>query len=491
MSESDNKNIIIGSFERQARTSEREWREQADRYARPSFNEQVLAIRRNWEAGASYSVASANLYENLTGQGQMVTIAAPSGQGKSLLATNAAAYAIQDRGRVLWVNLDMPLITTSRRLVCMLTGLSMDELNAMPDVLRSTIRDLANRGLWHVLDMLTSPPRSHIEWENMFGLCEAAGRLDVVVIDGFDRVCTGLTSQEFTERCHYAATWAEIAGVSLIATSQTTKSSVNAEIIDVNDLAFSAGKAYASDLVVTIGHGAHSEMRTASIAKDRNRLFADGQVFRLGQAPSLRMDVLEVDDVVPVRGPNPDTEPEFVNCKARDAELADADAEGEIADGGDDRGAGSTKLYHGTRGHVSIGREVFTSAAFRSGDWESLGRLLSLYEMAAITETRLHAPNTRVPVTIQRGQIMTSARMLGKLWGVDKNQAERFLQQLERDGLIETEHVRSDHGASTAGTKNGTKVKVLATIVTLCHYDANDGANQEYGRKLGQQTGQR
>lgn len=429
-------------------------------------------------ASSAYIASTNEFYRKLIHRGQLLTVAAPTGQGKSLLATNCAAHVIQNGGRVLWANLEMGAAITNNRLVAMLDNLPADTVKESPQYTQARIRELAATDTWRVLDIM-SAPRTVAQWEHLFDTCTAMRPLDLLVIDGFDRVASGLTAQEFGERCDYAAAWAKTMHTCLIATSQTTRGSVNAEILDVDDLAFSAGKSYASDVVATIGHGELNELRIVCVVKDRERLFGGRQVFRLGQTPSLRLVVMDVDDPIPVCESDQIHAPIFVNCTGLEA-LGDVDnGEGEADD---ETNVANTKLYHGTGGHVSIGREIFKSATFKSGDWVALGRLLSLYEMATFHENTLHAPGTKIPVTIQRGQLMTSLRILGNQWDMDKKGVERLLDRLAADGLVTLEHVFADRGRGRLDTTSDTRRKKLATVVTLCHYDTNSGANAEYGR---------
>lgn len=488
----NNTNMATGVFESQARAATAElrhadasWADDMEIQPAPKeLKESVDPHKRDWRDVAPYSFGSESFYDQLTNPGQMITIAAPSGHGKSLLATNCAAHAIQTGARVLWLNLDMSALTTNTRLASMLTGVLPRSLEESPDTLKQTMEGLGAEGLWRIADY-RGTPLSDVEWRGLFDDLTELLPFAVVVIDAFDRLAGCLTPQEFTERCHFAATWAKDNGVCLITTSQTTRRVQTLEIYDVDDLAYCTGKAYGSDIVLTIGHGEHSDSRTVCVVKDREGTFADRQVFRLRQSPSLRLEVVEVDNALSVIEGSPIPAPEYVNCSEREIEILDADTDG------NSDGSVGTMLYHGTRGHVSMGRQIFDSAVYKTRDWASMGRLLSLYEMAALTKSTLYAPNTRVPVTIQRGQIMTSARMLGKLWVVDKNQAERFLEQLERNGLIVLKQVLSNDRGAKVVPKGGTKVKVLATIVTLCHYDTNNGACSEYGRQVGQKSGQR
>ena len=73
-------------------------------------------------------------------------------------------------------------------------------------------------------------------------------------------------------------------------------------------------------------------------------------------------------------------------------------------------------------------------------------------------------------VTIHRGEIPASLRLLAEWWGWSKNRVDRFLNTLEKDGMIKKR------------TANGT----AQTVITVCNYDKYNFIYE----KSGQQTGQ-
>lgn len=422
---------------------------------------------------APYNPSSEALYEKLTRKGQMVTVAAPTGRGKTLLAANCVAYVMQKGERVVWVNMDMPIHEVHRRLACILRDIP---INSTPDqAIHATVGQLQAANLWHAVQY-TSPRSSPVALETILDSALRDGPASVIVIDGFDRLFGVAAGYTFTELCERLATVAVLTNTCIITTSQMKAEAEHAEIMNAGMLAFDHGKAESSGTVVTIGNRVMHKLRTLTIVKDRNRAFSDGELFRVHTRPSLRLEVMEVADAIPMGVRMLPQQVDYVGCAARDIEPDDS--EPPATESGT-----AIRLYHGDNGFIGIGRGVFTSAMHQERDWEGLGRLLSLYEMAAIRDMKLRAPGTQIPVGFKRGQVMTSLRMLGERWGTDKKKVERYLARAERDGLIEVKQFVPDGtGGSRLRTTNDTTGKTLATLVTLCHYDGNDGAKEAYAR---------
>ncbi len=432
---------------------------------------EALALLSSPTQNPGYGASSVLLYAKLTTRGELVTIAAPTGVGKSMLASNCCASVIARGGRVVWVNFDMPEWAVNERLVAMLFNRSPEDLDA--DFVSQAVRHLKIERRWLVVDHTDLSGFRSLQ--STISTSVAAGPVDLIVLDGVDRLCGLLGPIAFNEDYAGIATAAQQSQACIIATSQARRGSAAAEIIDVEDLAFTAGKAQASSVVVTLGTRVANELRTLAVVKDRHGCFADQEVFRLVSLASLRLEVMAAEGFV-MPASEGVAEPVYVNCDPACTEPAVADR--------DDDGAGcGTRLYHGNRGYVSVGRRVFESAAYQSRDFEALGRLLSLYEMAAIMETRLQAPGTRIPVVIQRGEVLTSLTTLGNRWGLDKKAAWRWLIRLEQDGLIRTVTVVSDgRGGSRRVPIDDPTGKPIATVVRVCHYDGNEGANPAFGK---------
>jgi hypothetical protein len=425
-----------------------------------------------------YSPRSDALYENLTRKGQLVTVAAPTGRGKSLIAANCSAYVIQRGGKAVWINLELPASIVKQRFMCTLFDFPIDD-SEKPEfaAIRSSFQQQYSALQWRVFD-LSSPSSAGHSFDNLITQV-IKDNPDIIIVDGFDRLFTAEATNAFKEQCQRLATTAGTANICILVTSQMTRGSESDEILGVNQLAFTAGKAEASGLVVTLGHRVMHELRTITVVKDRNRIFRDQHVFRVYTRPSLRLEVMAVGSSIPSTPVYPD--PEYVNCTTQDCVSAPAL---EIDDEMPDTSGTGLKLYHGKKGFVALGRGIFTTAMYQERDWESLGRLLSLYEMAAISTTSLYAPGTKAPVIIKRGQVLVSLQILAARWDIDRSKVRRFLEHAQRNGLIAVSLIKATGMVQTSNeTTNDTTEKALGSVITLCHYDGNEGANMAFGAK--------
>jgi len=434
--------------------------------------------------GPPFNPESALMYGKLTTKGQLVTIAGETGVGKSLLAQNCAVHTIQNGGHVVWINCDMSPGIVHDRMRCILTdspmaGADGPQLDAKA---RQTIVEMGAGHHWLVAPLT---PKNDLRLEGIIdqGILMQEEKTRIVVVDGFDRLYSGPDAHAFDEQCTRLSTLAAERKICIIITSQCVRDACGHEIVGADDLAYSMGKANAASLVVTIGRRS-ANLLTVAVVKDRAALFRDQQVFRLQIEPSLRLTAAELIDAIRLeRADSEDLAFECVNCQASDLGLA-GDADDSDDDDQRDSPHSGARLYHGNAGFVGIGRGIFESAMYRTMQFEDLGRLLSLYEMAAISSARLYAPATRIPVIIKRGQIMTSLQILANYWKTSKKQVERFLARAEQEGLIRVQRIGPDGQVVTTNVPiNVTPPRTLATVITLCHYDGNDGAKESFGDK--------
>lgn len=129
------------------------------------------------------------------------------------------------------------------------------------------------------------------------------------------------------------------------------------------------------------------------------------------------------------------------------------------------------------RGYIRIPRALFDSAEWREKRvYSHFEAILSLYEQAAYTQGR--SVNLKgIIVTLNRGQLVTTIRLLADLWSWSKSTVSRFLHDL-RDN-------NRDSICIEIGTINGTG----ATLITICNYDGNANEVVVYGTTNGRTNG--
>lgn len=128
------------------------------------------------------------------------------------------------------------------------------------------------------------------------------------------------------------------------------------------------------------------------------------------------------------------------------------------------------------RGYIRIPRLLFQSAEWKERRvYSHFEAILSLYEQASYTNGRF--VNSRgYAVSLERGQLVTTIRLLAELWGWSKSKVSRFLLDM-RDSNRDTFRIKIE-------TVNGTS----ATLVTICNYDGNEDEVVISGTQLGTQT---
>lgn len=113
------------------------------------------------------------------------------------------------------------------------------------------------------------------------------------------------------------------------------------------------------------------------------------------------------------------------------------------------------------KGYIRIPRKLFQSPEWKEKRvYSRFEAILSLYEQAAYTSGRFI--NLKgYAVSLERGQLVTTIRLLADIWGWSKSKVSRFLCEL-RDNSRDTFRINIE-------TINGTS----ATLVTICNYDGN------------------
>ncbi len=438
--------------------------------------------------GPPFSPGSAALYGKLTRRGQLVTIAGISGVGKSLLAQNCAVYVIQNGGHCVWINCDMSTGIVEDRMRCILTDSTLAGAEG-PQLDAKACREIAELGAGRHWLSAQFSASSNLRLEGVIdqAILRQDQKTRIVVVDGFDRFHGTLDTAAFDELCGQLAGLAADRNLCIVISSQCVRDACGHEIVGPDDLAFSMGKSNASSLVVALGRRGPN-LLTAVVVKDRAGLFREQQVYRLQIEPSLRLQTMDTVDAIRLDQSADAAElgVECVNCSISDIGIEDPDADDTDADAPCDSPNSGVRLYHGTTGFIGIGRGIFGSAMFKSRKWDDIGLLVSLYEMANIADNHLHAPGTRIRVSVKRGQVMTSIQILAGRWGCGAKQVRGFLKRAERDGLIRTHHIGPDGQKSTT---RGTGQRAIATVITLCHYDNNEGAREEFGRPRGTSKG--
>lgn len=129
------------------------------------------------------------------------------------------------------------------------------------------------------------------------------------------------------------------------------------------------------------------------------------------------------------------------------------------------------------RGYIRIPRALFDSAEWKEHrEFSRFEAILSLYEQASYTNGR-YVNLKGYGVTLDRGQLITTIRILADLWNWSKSKVSRFLHEM-RDSKWDSFRIKVE-------TINGTS----ATLVTICNYDGNADELRIAGTDVGTDVG--
>ncbi|MDA1087643.1 MAG: hypothetical protein O2901_11585 [Verrucomicrobia bacterium] len=405
-----------------------------------------------------YDMETGLFYDQLIAPGTFGVVAAVSGKGKTLTVCNIAAHAAIQGKRVGIVCLDMPRGDIMRRIATIVPDLGADAVN---DVVRvqgkpgvASSNNKANIAFIDatrdVIARINYIDLTHIrcaETDVRGELIRLSIISDVLILDGLEAVAMEHGwAASITAILVELRQLADTRKIAAWTTSQCKRDAENAEITQLGDLAITIEKAHKPSIVISMAPRLDGRLWTFCISKDRHyQLSTVRAVYRLVLRPSLRFEILPTQGGLDISTLGADAGGEW------EFEGLQDDLPGEYRDGDESDDAGAEvylptlPLYHGTTGFIPLGRGVFCSAMFGNRDHRNFHRLMDLYQMAQFVPTKLHAPGTRIPVHLARGQVLTSLRILRARWNDKSHKSIRtFLAHAAEEELITMEDVFAD-----------------------------------------------
>lgn len=431
------------------------------------------------ETQCAFDVSTKYFYQDVSSTGINV-VAAKSGGMKSMFLCNLGTCLALSGENVLFVHLQGPPIIPIHRIYC----ISKDVVNQGDKTERLALAD-CNAGSLPLTFVDCSGQT--IDNNRIIQIIDEAGNtsadqppVSIVIIDGFDSI---ERQKDWKIDMDKMLIWLTNAAVKykmkIWLTSQIQREGENLEVLNKTHLCSTMVKAEAANNVVMLGTRIQDKVLTACMTKSRDRS-TNQDVYRLALQPTFRLDILNDERPIKNRG-YVASEPVYINVKDGDFPKIDETAEDSII-GDDSRRL--LKPYHGTRGFVQVGREVFASLLFTNRSYERFFFLMDCYQMAQFEKAEIYAPATNIPVELERGQFLTSHTMLARRWDVSKTKARDFLNDCERDGLLTQTPARPPKNPKKDPKKDPTQ-RALGTIITLCHYISkkNDGVDEELEKK--------
>ncbi len=425
------------------------------------------------------------------------TIVGCSGVGKTMFLCQLAAHACSCGSHVLFVCLDMGGDRIQQRMASIYLNRNNVNIASTNGDWRDTYnkyRQLFSQGSIPLTWLDLSGTNSSVD--TILMAIKANPDIDVVLIDGSERVNPTLsTTDALNSLMSAASSITETTNKTVWLTAQGNRDTDQREIIRMVHAAEASSRFQYASTVVGISKRIEGQLMTLTIVKDRAGIFnSRPHVYRLGLLPSLRLEVVPV-KLAPLSPGDVGISPAVIGNSNdlpvdNDDVLENSDIEPSFVDPVMPAYTPAMRA-NPINGFVGINRSYFDRAIHQSRKFAESGMILDLYQMAPIVDTVLMAPGTTTPVSIKRGEVLTSYRMLEKRWGLKSDKPIRtLLKSMVKSGICELFSIRSDgKRVSTPGAtdiKLGTHhKKVIATVIKLTDYVSYNTANRPTGKGLG------
>ena len=418
----------------------------------------------------------------------LIVLSATTGNFKTTLGLNIATAEAESGKKVLFLSLEQPAAKIFRRLYSIWTNQPHAEAECRQHD-PAIVQAIASRIRIHDLSKGASPNDVLGEIQRYIN----AG-VRVVVVDGAETVSGHHPGpQALKELIAGACSLANQFELPIVISGQLNREGYGVEVPSLKNLSETSDKAQRPEVAVMLGKREET-LITLTMSKERDRRQQDAQeVYRLLVRPSLRLEVMDADPLPPLRCGPP---PAMQQVNARPGDLPADQGEDDSID--PDEGTveviqPTMGVYHGLKGFVPIGREFFASPMFANRKADDVLHMLDLYQMAHFQHGTMTAPRTSVPVPLERGQAMTSVRMLSNNWQVTEKVVRGFLERAEREGLIRTELVDSEGQrmpkSESMGTSKAGRGRALCQVVTCCHYGASGDTTNSSRKGKGTSNG--
>jgi hypothetical protein len=129
------------------------------------------------------------------------------------------------------------------------------------------------------------------------------------------------------------------------------------------------------------------------------------------------------------------------------------------------------------RGFIAVDRGVWDHELFVNDVFSWREAWLWLISEAAWKPKSIKTDSGKLQ--LERGQLVTSSRLLAARWNWSKSSAHRFLSRLQTEKMVEM----------GVGHKAGQQLGQGLTVITICKYNEYNKSSDQFGTQTGTQSG--
>lgn len=227
------------------------------------------------------------------GNGELGVVIAPTGAGKSMALVHLGSQAVKLGKTVIHYSLEMSDTVIGTRYDSCITGVKLGDTFKFKEQIYENIKDIKGNVIikeYPTKSATTATIKNHLERIKSRGI-----DIDMIIVDYADLLKPVTTKRTSEKRHDLESIYEELRGIAQVfecpiwTASQTNRSGLNAEVIDMSSISEAYNKCFVADFIFTISRTKEQKaMNKGNMYVAKNRNGPDGILF------PIRMDTSNV-----------------------------------------------------------------------------------------------------------------------------------------------------------------------------------------------------
>ena len=227
------------------------------------------------------------------GNGELGVVIAPTGAGKSMALVHLGSQAVKLGKTVIHYSLEMSDTVIGTRYDSCITGVKLGDTFKFKEQIYENIKDIKGNVIikeYPTKSATTATIKNHLERIKSRGI-----DIDMIIVDYADLLKPVTTKRTSEKRHDLESIYEELRGIAQVfecpiwTASQTNRSGLNAEVVDMSSISEAYNKCFVADFIFTISRTKEQKaMNKGNMYVAKNRNGPDGILF------PIRMDTSNV-----------------------------------------------------------------------------------------------------------------------------------------------------------------------------------------------------
>ena len=218
------------------------------------------------------------------GNGELGVVIAPTGAGKSMALVHLGSQAVKLGKTVIHYSLEMSDTVIGTRYDSCITGVKLGDVFKFKEQIYENIKDIDGNVIikeYPTKSATTATIKNHLERIKSRGIS-----IDMIIVDYADLLRPVVSKRTSEKRHDLESIYEELRGIAQVfecpiwTASQTNRSGLNAEVIDMSSISEAYNKCFVADFIFTISRTKEQKaMNKGNMYVAKNRNGPDGILF--------------------------------------------------------------------------------------------------------------------------------------------------------------------------------------------------------------------